>query len=45
MEKEKEFKIDPEYEVENRLIDTDGVNDIKACSLDYDFCEVLENEE
>ena len=39
------FEIDPEYKVVNRIIDTDGVNDIKALSLDLviyeDQSEVL----
>ena len=44
MNKEKEFKIDPQHERINRLIDTDGVDDIKANSLFCIYCEVLGNE-
>ena len=40
MNKEKEFKIDPQYKVISRLIDTDGVDDIEACSLKYVNLEV-----
>lgn len=40
MNKEKEFKIDTKYKVVNRLIDTDGVNNIKACRLKYINLEV-----
>ena len=40
MNKEKVFKIDPQYKVISRLIDTDGENNIKACSLEYVNLEV-----
>ncbi len=40
MNKEKTFKIDTKYKVVNRLIDTDGVDDIEACSLEYINLEV-----
>ena len=39
MNKEKEFKIDPQYEIVDRMIDTGNVNDIKASGL---FCIFME---
>lgn len=44
MNKEKEYKIDPQYQIINRMIDTGNVNDIKASSLFYIYVEVLEND-
>lgn len=40
MNEKKTFKIDPQYKLVNRLIDTDGVNNIKAYSLKYVTYEV-----
>lgn len=34
------FKIDPQYRIIDRMIDTDGVNDIKAINLEYINYEV-----
>ena len=36
-----EFKIDPQYEVIERIISTNGIDDIKAISLNYVNYEVL----
>ena len=40
----KEYKIDPEYKIVNRIIETDGIDDIKANELNYINYEVISYE-
>ena len=35
------FEIDPQYKIVNRIIDIDGINDIKAIKLKYMNYEVI----
>ena len=39
------YKIDPQYEIVNRIINTDGIDDIKANVKAYVIYEVIGYEE
>ena len=39
------YEIDPKYKIVNRMIDCNGIDDIKAIKLDYVNYEVIDYEE
>lgn len=42
---DKEYKIDPQYRIVNRIMKTDGVDDIGANEINYVNYEVIGYEE